>query len=124
MSVHSIFISSAYVDDLLRYSHTVHVPCMQGLAPLVDIPELERSILGRGGNINYKHFFVKPGQPDGKRSPRKAVLESGAYGQSVLKRLFRGSSAVGVLGLPCIAPSSAQCTAADSEMRVCAKASA
>ncbi|WIA16714.1 hypothetical protein OEZ85_013369 [Tetradesmus obliquus] len=43
-----------------------------GLAPLVDIPELERSILGRGGNINYKHFFVKPGQadvaPDHKRT--------------------------------------------------------
>lgn len=41
-------------------------PCVQGLAPLVDIPELERSILGRGGNINYKHFFVKPGQADGE----------------------------------------------------------
>jgi hypothetical protein len=40
--------------------------CVQGLAPLVDIPELERSILGRGGNINYKHFFVKPGQADGE----------------------------------------------------------
>jgi hypothetical protein len=43
--------------------------CVQGLAPLVDIPELERSILGRGGNINYKHFFVKPGQADGEWSP-------------------------------------------------------
>jgi hypothetical protein len=30
----------------------------QGLAPLAAVPELERSIVCRGGSINYKHYYV------------------------------------------------------------------
>lgn len=35
---------------------------LQGLAPLVDVPELEKSILCRGGSINYKHFYFPGAQ--------------------------------------------------------------
>lgn len=34
----------------------------QGLAPLAAVPELERSIVCRGGSINYKHFYVPAAQ--------------------------------------------------------------
>ncbi|WIA13184.1 hypothetical protein OEZ85_006776 [Tetradesmus obliquus] len=33
-----------------------------GLAPLAAVPELERSIVCRGGSINYKHFYVPAAQ--------------------------------------------------------------
>eukprot|EP00879_Flechtneria_rotunda_P018528 GHRR01019441.1.p1 GENE.GHRR01019441.1~~GHRR01019441.1.p1 ORF type:complete len:547 (+),score=136.02 GHRR01019441.1:914-2554(+) len=33
-----------------------------GLAPLVDVPELEHCILSHGGTINYKHFYVPGGE--------------------------------------------------------------
>lgn len=30
---------------------------LQGLAPLVDVREVEQCILGVGGTVNYKHFY-------------------------------------------------------------------
>lgn len=33
-----------------------------GLAPLVDVRELEHCILGLGGTINYKHFYDPTGK--------------------------------------------------------------
>jgi hypothetical protein len=64
---------------LLQFAQVCYHFYVQGLAPLVDIPELERSILGRGGNINYKHFFVKPGQPDGKCACEARMLCQGDH---------------------------------------------
>lgn len=39
----------------------LYMPTLQGLAPLVDVREVEQCILGLGGTVNMKHFYDATG---------------------------------------------------------------
>lgn len=39
----------------------LHMSTLQGLAPLVDVKEVEQCILGLGGTVNMKHFYDPTG---------------------------------------------------------------
>lgn len=39
----------------------LYIFALQGLAPLVDVREVEQCILGLGGTVNMKHFYDPTG---------------------------------------------------------------
>jgi hypothetical protein len=59
LSVHAATLSplSLLLSLSLHVASTVSCFLLQGLAPLVDVREVEECILGLGGTVNYKHFY-------------------------------------------------------------------
>jgi hypothetical protein len=52
------------VACFLQLLKTAACCLLQGLAPLVDVREVEQSILCLGGTVNYKHFYDPDGMDD------------------------------------------------------------
>lgn len=50
--IHGVFFSQFMTAVCMCVSVS-----LQGLAPLVDVQEVEQCLVGLGGTVNYKHFY-------------------------------------------------------------------